>query len=205
MKGICFKEPLFHATIEGRKTMTRRIMKPQPQGCFVPTNDGYSDGHYTSFKPRYRVGEIVYLKEPYRLEKIDAGLYKIHYQFGSERIIDVHKFAVKPIKIANIFSAQKRAKSGFANKLFMPEWCARYFIKITAVRSEWLQDISDEDCLKEGVVQREPGIWGLDLGRHISNLGKSPREAFATLIDKINGRGTWERNPCVWAYDYELI
>ena len=82
-------------------------------------------------------------------------------------------------------------------------------IRITNVRIERLQDISDEDCLKEGLewdgvacqyyvnYKKETG--------HKTFLGKTPREAFANLIDKVSGKGTWERNLYVWVYDFELI
>ena len=94
MNGICFKEWLFHATIEGRKTQTRRIANPQPNTCgscysYIKSDYKYigggrfcytkgykindSDivrGCYDEYcKPRYKVGETVYLKEPYWFEK----------------------------------------------------------------------------------------------------------------------------------------
>lgn len=123
MRGICFKEPLFLATIESRKTETRRIMNPQPDH-FVP-----------SPSPRYYIGEVLYLKEPYAVvepgsrfarDGVPAGttLYKYNFQ----------NHAIK-----------------WKNKLFMPADLARYFIRITDVRAERLQQISDEDCVKEGI------------------------------------------------------
>jgi hypothetical protein len=209
MKGICFKEPLFHATIEGRKTQTRRIMTPQPQGCFVPTEKGYQDGHYINFNPRYNVGDVVYLKEPYALipKAPDSAFISTAQMVGSTCVF--HKW--NPDDLFSLkWDAWDIDEKGFwRNKLFMPAEAARYFIHITAVRAERLQEISDEDCMKEG-IEYIPVIVS-DCGEYpsygIKSIGiqyETPREAYAALIDKINGRGTWRSNPRVWVYDYEL-
>jgi len=219
MQGICFKEPLFHASIERRKNQTRRITAPQPDTIrHYADNDGpYLDGVNNSrlmadgkiLKPRYKVGEVVYLKEPYQLVSRGPGVYEVHYMFGGEpKLIDVTELMIPPIKIANIFSQQSRSKNGYANKLFMPEWAARYFIQMTAICSERLQDISNEDCIKEGIIEGACSggtFWGVRLtdGKYIS-YSDTPREAYATLIDKINGKSTWDSNPFVWVYDYKI-
>jgi len=92
------------------------------------------------------------------------------------------------------------------NKLFMPAKYARYFIEITGVRCERLQDISDEDCLKEGIercnLKNHFGVWEND---KFTIYGFTPRDDYAALFDKINGKGTWDSNPLVWIYDYKLI
>lgn len=82
-------------------------------------------------------------------------------------------------------------------------------IRITDVRVERLQDISDECCLKEGVrkVVNENGIYVqyyVGKGDNACSF-ENPREAFACLIDKVSGKGTWERNPYVFVYDFELV
>lgn len=88
-------------------------------------------------------------------------------------------------------------------------------IRITDIKVERLQDISDEDCMKEGIFQ-----WRdmEDCPNNSSEVMKSrygfygvwdsygtPREAFAALIDKVSGRGTWDLNPWVLAYRFELV
>ena len=89
-------------------------------------------------------------------------------------------------------------------------------IRITNVRIQRLQDISDEDCLREGIT--DMGIGGslrYSFTKNVkqtngdvidfSNNFASAKEAFANLIDKISGKGTWQNNPFVWVYDFELI
>lgn len=85
---------------------------------------------------------------------------------------------------------------------------SRHFIKITAVRAERLQDISEEDCLLEGISYFEDDKkfppWGYQIPGKPKKYYASPKKAYADLIDEINGAGTQEGNPFVWVYDYEL-
>ena len=84
---------------------------------------------------------------------------------------------------------------------------------------ERLQDITDEDCLKEGVQEVcVSNNWGNSathweyripyedsLGRTKLLRGATPREVFAILIDRVSGRGTWDSNPYVFVYEFELL
>ena len=106
-------------------------------------------------------------------------------------------------------------KAGFDNKMFVRAYLMHYGIRITAVRVERLQEITDEECLREG-IECEPdrgtfryGFYGKT---YITRQGTmetrsswfaTPRDAFAKLIDKVSGRGTWERNPIVYVYEFE--
>lgn len=86
---------------------------------------------------------------------------------------------------------------------------SKYKYKIEDIKVERLQDISDEDCLKEGIFE-----WGDPFHEdRVEDFGffgatkhyLTPKEAFAALIDKIYSKGTWESNPWVFAYEFELI
>ena len=164
MRGICFKEQLFDLTVKGRKTVTRRMAD------------------------RYKVGETLYLKEPYFVNTDGSVDYKFDNKVKHEK---------------------------WKNKLFMPEKYARYFIKIKDKRKENLCDISYIECLREGI--REYSVIIVESGkkRRTSELVfenpttglwyQSPYKAFAALIDEINGKGTWESNPVVTRYEFELL
>ena len=82
---------------------------------------------------------------------------------------------------------------------------------ITNIKVERLQDISNEDCLKEGIKEKsrfphkKSYPFYFDGGKHgWDNSYKTPRQAFAALIDKVCGRGTWNINPYVFVYEFEL-
>lgn len=185
MKGICFIEPLHDKTVKKIKTETRRIITKQPlenesikpfvKGFFgIYHKVGGIDNLKLTLKPRYNVGEILYLKEPYYELPFEGYQYKFD---------------------ENIFYNE------YKNKLFMPASAARHFIKITAVRAERLQDISNEDCIKEGIVF-DGSVYsnGFDNIKYLE-----PRAAYKALINSIDGKDTWNNNPWVWVYDYELI
>lgn len=94
----------------------------------------------------------------------------------------------------------RKEEIGWNNKMFVCAEDMPHHIRITKIRIERLQEISDEDCIAEG-------IWkGLTYWYH--GLANSPyrtaKEAYAALIDKISGKGTWKNNPYVFVYDFEL-
>ena len=94
------------------------------------------------------------------------------------------------------------SSAGYENKMFVRADLMPHHIKITDVKVERLQDISDEDALKEGVFKLTDNYF---LPSGIAKIFTSARESFACLIDKISGKGTWESNPWVVAYSFELV
>lgn len=206
MKGICFIEPLFNATIDGRKTQTRRIVTPQPEIlCHLDSGPLFAGFDTMSAKPRYKKGELLYLKEPYI---DDLNMDKTYFKYSPDDIKEISEWLEMPAREV------KSAKKIWKNKLFMPQSAARYFIKITDVRMERLWKISEKDCKKEGVmITQRAGFFPDGLAYDISkewdykyaSPHKSPGGSYAALIDKINGKGTWESNPFVFVYDYELM
>ena len=103
--------------------------------------------------------------------------------------------------------------AGWTNKMFVKADLMPHHIKITNICVERLQEISDEDCLREGVrlwEDADPEYKLNPLGKLYEIAGrwdgyKSPREAFAALIGYVSGEGTWESNPLVWVYEFELV
>ena len=83
-------------------------------------------------------------------------------------------------------------------------------IKITNIRIQRLQDISDDDCLAEGVYKGQCGSIDthlMDAYYYRGNIQPycTPRQAYAALIDKVSGKDTWEHNPWVFVYEFELV
>ena len=208
MKGKSFKEPIFHGVVEGRITQFREIVKPQPISFEGYSGSGYIGkpiGEKGFIEPRYKAGETVYLKEPYRFTHTD-NVWFINYLYGCKK--QEFNISIGNKKLHKILIQQEISKSGWCNKLFMPEWCTRYFIKITAVRCERLQDISDKDCLKEGITdccEDSDAFRGFFYNETTDLYYETLREAYAALIDSISGRGTWDSNPYVWVYEFTLI
>ena len=102
----------------------------------------------------------------------------------------------------------RKEKLGWNNKMFVRAEDMPHHIRITKIRIERLQDIKSEDCLKEGLwMAHDVGLEGMTYWYHgLANSSfRTPQDAYASLIDRISGKGTWESNPYVFVYDFELI
>ncbi len=201
---------LTNAVLQGRKTMTRRII-PHLVGLQDPdlsewgmddkgkaTICIYEDGKPTTdIYPMYQPGETVAVAQSFK----DLGYTK--------EWVEQH---IKPNPNAKPTDPFEKKYPGWNNKMFVPaELNKAHQIRITNISVERLQDISDEDCLKEGVTF-DSTYW--IMGYKVKNLWnkydrqshfRSARVAFATLIDKVSGKGTWKSNPWVFAYEFELV
>ena len=99
---------------------------------------------------------------------------------------------------------------GWRNKMFVDPQLMPHRIRISGIKCERLQDISDEDCFKEGINASNSHEIGYGIPWVYEFAGSkmvyyTPLEAFAALIDKVSGRGTWASNPWVVAYEFELV
>lgn len=198
MKKINFNDRygLTQAVIEGRKTMTRRLADPKQkyqslkwwQPCLELGFGLYGlidDDYWESIEPKYYFGEIMAVAQSYR----DIGAECFETDASILRAPELHRMA------------------GWANKMFVKSELMPRRIRITGIKGEQLQDISNADCLKEG-IRYFPEInkfYFEDIRREEGFYFDNPREAFAALIDKVSGKGTWASNPWVMAYEFELV
>ena len=169
------KYGLTQAVLDGRKTMTRRVVKGEiPLGNWEETE---------KYAP-YQVGEVVAIAQSYK------DIYNDAYHIG-------------------LYGRT----AGWTNKMYVAAYRMPHHIKITNIRVEHLQDISDEDCWREGIYKKklEYTPSGYNPNRMyytfdgIGYCFNDARDAFAALIDKVSGRGTWDSNPLVWVYEFELV
>lgn len=205
MKKIMFNDKygLTQAVLDGHKTQTRRIINLDKIGV---TNLDIALKHDWGNKTikaiiendaKYQVGEIVAVAQSYK----DAGYTKGTYR-DEETLIPI--FRGDDIKNDIAVSP-----AGWTNKMFVKAELMPHQIRITGVRIERLQDISNEDCMKEGIrdysTPRERRYGYSDFEVETIIAFSSHRKAYASLIDKISGKGTWDRNPFVFVYDFELV
>ena len=108
-----------------------------------------------------------------------------------------------------IAEAKGASNAGWDNKMFVRGDLMPHKIRITNVRIQRLQDISDEDCLKEGIQTFYYGDCKFPPDGYTFDNGKShfntPREAFVHLINKVSRKDVWKENPYVFVYDFEVI
>lgn len=135
-------------------------------------------------EPRYKIGEIVAIKQSYK------DVLKYHRENNNVTLEQ---------RIIAYYSGEK----GWRNKMFTRNEEMPHKIKITGIKQCRLQDISEEECLREGIHVFVKSMFNFD------NSGlpwyDSAKEAFADLINKLNGKGYWESNPLGYAYKFELI
>lgn len=185
-KKIMFNDKygLTRAVLERKKTQTRRLV---PKDFFTLAWDERGDtlvyendeGNFIDIRDSkyaiYKAGEIVAIAQRYS------------------------EIGIEPFPFC---------ENGWHNKMFVKPNLMPHHIKITDIKVERLQDISAEDCLKEGIWEaNNVGMQGKTYcysGLVNSNF-RTPIEAFASLIDKVSGKGTWESNLYVFVYDFELI
>ena len=185
MKKIMFNDKygLTQAVLEGRKTQTRRtFLKPGDENLL----HGITSEYLISVKSRYKVCETIAIAQSYK---------DIHSEILRE---------VGDLDLKNEFLQSK----GYTNKMFVRAEKMPHAIRITNVRVERLQDISNGGCLKEGIWRDDnvghegPTYWYHGLA---NSSFHTPQEAYASLIDSIFCKGTWASNPYVFVYDFELI
>ena len=196
MKKIAFstRYGLEQAVIDLTKTMTRREDKKLNHPLVTSISEwGIDDKGKAYVAITYSTG-------------LTEDVYPA-YQIGEEvAVAQRYEDAIHPLDWVNKLLYED--EPGWKNKMFVRADLMPHRIRITDIRVERLQDISEEDCLREGV---EKWIDSYIVSGIMENHGKNnvcfdtPREAFAALIDRISGRGTWQRNPWVFVYEFELI
>lgn len=204
-KPILFNTEMVQAILAGRKTQTRRIQglskynrSPNLYGIGNVRINGYFNfyriedekGYWET--PKFETGDILWVRETF----IESKTPDIPNNRG--------------------WSFSYKADGGYGiikwkPSLFMPKEAARIFLKLTNVRCERLQDISDNDAIGEGIDFFNHGYGGSPVGIWYKNYkfgtnNCSPNYSFQTLWDSINAKKQpWESNPWVWVYDFERI
>ena len=188
MKKIMFNDKygLTQAVLEGRKTMTRRIIQDD-------VVERYSDPwDLMGNCARYHFGEVVAIAQSYN--DVNSGGYPVDSRYD-------------PFRTAYSVGSVKESDKGWSNKMFVRADLMPHHIKITDIKVERLQDCSDDDILKEGVSQIS-NIGYTFKGwteRGVECSSETPRGAFKALIDKTCGRCAFEANPLVFVVSFKLF
>lgn len=206
MKPILFKTEMVRAILDGRKSCTRRVIKPQPYGkctyplgfvtdstekkevgCFGFGIDEYG-GSIQYAKPSYQPGDILYVRETW---KNAPNGYYYYEDWQRDDIADVTKW--KP-------------------SIHMPKEAARIWLKVTDMRVERLQDITPKDAENEGVgnlFYEDIGYSEKNYGTEVDSEYGIAKEQFSWLWDSTIKKSDldrygWEANPYVWVIEFEV-
>lgn len=174
-RPIIFSTPMVQAILEGRKTMTRRIIKGNALD-YINTHDDHP--YYTNnaaiMCPYGQIGDILWVRETFFNHFADIYSYK-----------------------ADVESKYYKPKMGWKPAIHMPKDACRLFLKITGIKVERLHEITEDDAQKEGA---ELLVW-----QGMSRDTISCRNGFISLWLEINGTESWNSNPWVWVISFKCI
>lgn len=210
-RPILFSSPMVRALLAGQKTQTRRQVKPQPTllhriayehtdgtvACACSDHPQLSHGAKMDcvWCPYGKTGDRLWVRETFYIDNFDymgplpkekpgdLGDY-LYYRADGECCDQIPECACSEV-----------GKPRWRPSIFMPRWASRITLEITGVKVERLNDISRTDAEEEGFTETE---WD-SAGRTMVN---SPGTNFRYLWEKINGKGSWDANPWVWAVSF---
>lgn len=231
-KPILFSSPMVRALLDGRKTQTRRVIKPQPSyiessgrwhwpipkskqhGCdaVVTASREWHEYLLAHQRPWHAVGDRLWARETWRAHGWHGDCVEIAYaaQRGLVGWSEQHEQIRYPNGDRNAFKYYAPKGPDFWRpSLFMPRWASRLTLTVTDVRIERLEDISEDDAIAEGVVDMgrrdgEPYAHCVipDMPDILMEHDAVP--VYAQLWEKINGEGAWQANPWVVAYTFTV-
>ncbi|HHK5369863.1 TPA: hypothetical protein ACQT21_001347 [Pseudomonas aeruginosa] len=221
-RPILFTGPMVRAILEGRKTVTRRVVKPQPDflGSMVDPNTPFktldAGLHARITCPYGEPGDRLWVRETWHVGKPHdktAPADILAPLLAEGRGITVLYTAggwqsVGPAGREEPIYPDDQPLPDWAGKgrpsIHMPRWACRILLEITAVRVERLQDISEEQALAEG-VRGEPCDHTRQACADIGCWGDTAKGAFGFLWESLNGEGSWAENPWVWVVEFKRV
>lgn len=188
-RPILFNSAMVCAILDGRKTQTRRIAKPQPD---LLTSDGRPawSTERGAMCQHGHTGDRLWVRETFADEGARMCREDCYYRADGECDLQGGRWTPS---------------------IHMPRWASRITLEITGLRVERLKDITEQDALAEGVDQSSlwvPGPRGTLIPPEKKTLtGSHPtaRHAFSCLWESINGSGSWEQNPWVWVIEFKIV
>jgi len=211
-RPILFAAPLVRAILDGRKTQTRRVIKPQPKG--VPERGGFGrlwfDGREDMNCPFGVRGDRLWVRETwmpgYEHDADHEAGPQVSVIYGADKA--ERRAAAPSYEIAeqwaNAYSEDGEVPPRWRPSIHMPRWACRLFLEVTDVRVERLLAISEDDAIAEGIDGQ--GCAELSTSTPWSNhLAPVAVHAYAALWDQLNGAGAWDSNPWVWVIEFERV
>lgn len=192
-RPILFNGEMVRAILDGRKTQTRRVMKPQPgNDNRIPWPGrkniviNIRDDRVPQLCPYGQPGDRLWVRETFRL-------FDSHQECSCYDSCVCSKYNGKPVYRADSYWDESKWKPS----IHMPRWASRITLEVTGVRVERLQDISEVDAHNEGIT--------LDMLPYNPADQHPCRTWFRGLWEQINGPGSWDANPWVWVVEFRRM
>lgn len=204
-RPIIFNNEMVRAILDGRKTQTRRVIKPQPTKWLkyqltsrdwitFQGNDDPDD--LCVWKCPYGVpGDRLYVRETWQIcsrEEVIPGEPTIPWAHNPEQLVVVYRASSQEVNPDH----PEWGRSRWRPSIHMPKWAARLWLEITDIRVERVQDISEDDARAEGVIN-DPVVPWVD----------QPITWFSRLWNSINEKRSygWDVNPWVWVVTFRVV
>lgn len=194
IRPILFNSEMVRAILDERKSCTRRLVKPEPQGYFEVNEEPLyiydTDGNQGKITPPYHPGDILYVRETWG-EGYEDGTY-------------IYKASDK---LANHPMFKESSKLLYHPSIHMPKEAARIWLKVTDVRVERLQECGEGWCIdieKEGIVTPQDAILYISDDAFHNALRMEFQKIWDSTIKKSDiDRYGWKANPWVWVIEFE--
>jgi hypothetical protein len=197
---------MVRATLDGSKTQTRRIMRPQPEidGAWyvLPKYRASSETAFREGAPFFGncpygkawEGDRLWVRESARVLSVRGGIREIDIEYQADKSIDTVPYPSRlaPAPLGKLLSNGTYREA------------SRILLGVTDVRVERLQNISRADAITEGIQRSHDGMMWRD---YLSNSHAqiNPIDSYRTLWESINGPGSWDANPWVWVIEFPSI
>jgi len=216
-KPILFSAPMVKAILEGRKSQTRRIIKPQPTkeksfSCWADAK--WSEG-VKSFSPvpchtmfnamPYKPEDILWVRETFAYMDEFVLTYKVepYYHIGYKADLTCRNLTNDEYLDTEGWNWGNETIK-WKPSIFMPKDAARIFLRVKSVKVERVQDITEEDAVAEGVEEKN-GKYRDYSDKNPNAFRLSAYDSYCELWAEINGIKSWEENPFVWVITFERI
>ncbi|PZE12736.1 hypothetical protein DMX10_13985 [Pseudomonas sp. 57B-090624] len=215
-RPIIFSGPMVRAILEGRKTVTRRVIKPQPyidtsgNFCWNGSNYGQNENgpRSAALASPIPCSKTKRVACPYGKPGDRLWVRETHFinDFRGANVPEDDRAEAEIVYRADPLPCWEGEESEipWRPSIHMPRWASRILLEITDVRVERLQAISEEQALAEG-VKGEPCDHARQACTDIGCWGDTAKGAFGFLWESINGTGSWHANPWVWAISFRRI
>lgn len=228
-RPILFSGAMVHAILDGRKTQTRRVVKlphNNPLGAWEPTTVGGGSVKYVGdipapemtaiwhtrtgecyVCPHGDIGDRLWVRETHKVRRVGTETFEgarptrryagLAYQADGGR-------AEVDIDLNTYQALDAKESRGWTPSIHMPRWASRITLEITGIRVERLQDISEADCIAEGIeCYRGSPRWVRYLDTVTGEAShNTARDAYFALWERLNGRGSVDANPWLWVIEF---
>lgn len=219
-RPILFAGPMVRAILNGEKTVTRRLMNPQPTPSNMGGHSWPSPIHQTmlhveqelqngegiwagladSACPHGAPGDRLWVRETWYCD--DYRVLRGPYLKPDDLDLDEARDDGTLVYAADGLTPYEAEQPTWKPSIHMPRWASRILLEITAVRVERVQDISDEQCVAEGIGVTKHAVGVKLTSPHDESV---PRAMFRELWQSINGAESWAANPWVWVVEFRRI